>query len=266
MQCCGFHLSSSCCPSFCRPLQCVSFNCCGLGPIQSVALAALNCCWWLVAASVLTAAAVAADAAGLPAAQARHLILTAAWVAAIAELVHSIVACLVVGNNVCNILFCVDDIPGDQDGCCGSGGCCGGCCRGRRRRRLPAAHEPLLPGAAGAAAAAAAASAFLHRSWWERVQAGGRQQQPRPVTVVTVQHSGPGPAAAAGGYMVRTLGQAALGSWFQPEFAATARSPYSTRGGFRYVSLHQSSSWPGVNFCYVLLHQSSSWVQLIESS
>jgi hypothetical protein len=183
---------------------------------------------------------VAADAAGLPAAQARHLILTAAWVAAIAELVHSIVACLVVGNNVCNILFCVDELPGDQGGCCGSGGCCGGgCCRGRRRRgRLPAAQEPLLPGVAGAAAAAAAASAFLHQSWWERVQAGGRQQQPRPVTVVTVQHSGPGPAAAAGGYMVRTLGQAALGSWFQPEPAATARSPYNMRGDCRYVLLH----------------------------
>jgi hypothetical protein len=206
----GFHHLPTCCPCLLF-MQCISFNCCGLGPIQSIALAALNCCWWLVAASVLTAAAVAADAAGLPAAQARHLILTAAWVAALAELVHSIVACLVVGNNVCNILFCVEELPGDQGGCCGSGGCCAGCCcRSRRRRRLPAAHEALLPGAAGAATAAAAASAFLHRSWWERVQAGGRQQQPRPVTVVTVQHSGPGPApSGAGGYMVSIPGHPA---------------------------------------------------------
>lgn len=147
--------------------------------------------------SILTAAAVAADAAGLPASDARHLILTAAWVAVLAELIHSLVACLVVGNNVCNILFCVDEVPEGGD-CCDS--CC--CCRrrSRRRRARQGAHAPLLPGgAAGAAAAAAATSAMVNRSWWQRMQLRPQQQQ-RPVTGVTVHQSGSRPVA--GGYMV----------------------------------------------------------------
>lgn len=190
--------SSPCC------LQCCSFNCCGLGPIQSIVLAGLNCIWWLVAASILTAAAVAADGARLPASDARHMIIAAAWCAAVAELVHSIVACLVVGNNVCNILFCVEAVPGDEE-------CCGGCCccaRGRHRHRH-GTHQPLLPSSSPAAAAAAAAAtgALLNRSWWQRQQQrrpiGQQQQQQRPVTVVTVQQGVTGGGPAAGSYMVR---------------------------------------------------------------
>jgi hypothetical protein len=187
-------------------MQICSCNCCGLGPVQSILLAALNCIWWLVASSILTAAAVSADAAGLPASDARHLILIAAWAAVAAELVHSLVACLVVGNNVCNILFCVDEGPGGQD-CCDSccGGCCAGCCHRPRRRRT--VRQPLLPGPVAAGAAAAATSAVLHQSWWQRQQQGyGRQQQQQgPVTVVTVSQHGPG-RQPGGSYMVSFAG------------------------------------------------------------
>lgn len=156
-------------------------------------------------AATLTGLAVAADAAGLPASDARHAILTAAWVAVAAELLHSVAACLVVGNNVCNLLCCVEDLPGEGRGdCCAR--CCAGCCRSRRRRhRRGGHHQPLLLNSpAAAAAAAAATSAVLNQSWWwqrRQQQPGGIVvQQPggQPVTVVTVQHGAP----RAGGYMV----------------------------------------------------------------
>jgi hypothetical protein len=209
-RCVALHHPDLC--ALCRhpPLraQCCSLNCCGLGPIQSILLSSLNCVWWLAVAAVLTASAAAADAARVSHARGRHMLLAAAWTAAAGELLHACMACLVVGNNVCNILFCVPPAADGSGDCCQDGGCCG-CCRRRHRRRGggrraaewwfwgPPEQQPLLLPAQQAAAAASAGAAV---AWMAARQAGVQQQQQQQHHHVFV----PGqPVVAGGGYMVR---------------------------------------------------------------
>lgn len=215
-------------------LRCLSLDCCGLGPIGSIALAGINSLWWVLAAALLTAAAVDADAGGVPGAAARHALLAAAWLAAATEAAHSIAACATVGNNVCNVLFCAPLLPAAEDECCAGceeccvgsghhgGGCC--CCRSRRWRRHHAA--PLLPHGTtitpAGAVVIATAGAAVGRSWLDAFRPRPQPNMHVPA-MASVGPYGPAPpcpgaawphtatahgAAAlpsSGGYMVRRL-------------------------------------------------------------
>jgi hypothetical protein len=191
-------------------MQCLSCDCCGLGPVCSILLAAFNCIWWLASAAVLTAATAVADASGMRAAGPRHALIAAAWTAAVVELVHSILACVAVGNNVCNILLCVPAAHTDEECCAGCEECCGdcccSCCRPQRRHHVVPHHQqPLLPGTAAAAAAAAATTAALSkRAWWGVMRPQQQQQQQQQRLPGACPHAGQPPAAA--GCMVSAVG------------------------------------------------------------
>jgi hypothetical protein len=191
-------------------------------------LAAFNCIWWLASAAVLTAATATADASGMRAGGSRHALIAAAWTAAVVELVHSILACVAVGNNVLNILCCVPAVQADEECCAGCEECCEdcccSCCRPHRRHHH---QQPLLPGTAAAAAAAAATtSALSKRGWWAILQPP-QQQQPRPSGAWTPAAAAGGQpaAAAAAGYMVSHLGVLKVSCIMRPTgFACTCHS------------------------------------------
>ncbi|KAF6262896.1 hypothetical protein COO60DRAFT_1493313 [Scenedesmus sp. NREL 46B-D3] len=186
-------------------LTCLSCDCCGLGPVCSIILAAFNCFWWLASAAVLTAATAAADASGMRAAGPRHALIAAAWTAAVVELAHSVLACVAVGNNVLNILCCVPAAQADDASCAGCEDCCCSCCvPARRRHSLPHQHpQPLLPGTA----AAAASAALSKRAWWGTPHARQQQQRPPGAWPHAAAAGGVLPAATAG-YMVSAVGSA----------------------------------------------------------
>uniref|UniRef100_A0A383WG79 Uncharacterized protein n=1 Tax=Tetradesmus obliquus TaxID=3088 RepID=A0A383WG79_TETOB len=227
-------------------LSCLSCDCCGLGPVCSILLAAFNCIWWLAAAAVLTAATAVADAAGMQAAGPRHALIAAAWTAAVLELVHSILACVAVGNNVCNILFCVPAVQADEECCAGCEECCGGscscCCRPNRRRHpLPHHQQPLLPGTAVAAAATAAV--LSKRAWWGVVQPQQQQQQQqRPAGAWPHAAAVAGQPPGAAGYMPPppTAGQPFV-------YMAPSQQPGLTAGGSAVgVPVAAAAAAPGV--------------------